>query len=741
MPPQRRSSTSGDPARVERTRLLAVLTGTGPAAVTVVSAPAGAGKSTMAAQWLAVDERTSATVRLAAYMDDAVVLATALIDALEAVGPAAPATRTAVTAAEPGLSAALLPGLTRLAGSRSGPYLLVIDDVHLVRSEAALQVLAAVCEGVPDESTVVLLTRDLTPGWLARTRASGRLTELTSVDLAFDVEEAASMLRASGLDVGAPEVATIVERTEGWAAGIYLTALALSARPVSGRSAGIPAVHGSDRFITDYLSSEVLASLDPDRRNFMMRSSILEELTGPLCDAVLQRDDSAVVLDDLHRTLQLVMTVDGDAHRFRFHHLLAEALASDLLTREPGEIPTLHERAARWFAAHDDRDAAIRQATASGRTDLVAELVWPEVVNCVGSGRIGLLHSWLAGLTEAQISGDRWLCLAAAWLALQEGDSRTMVRWSVAAEGHAGREWRRSCGTDGYAASLGVLQALIGGAGLDDTRELCEGALTGLAPDDGFRAPAAFLYGVALTLQGDVDGGRASLMEADRLAQALEVPVIEADAKSSLGMLAIQEGDRAQGIRLVSEATDVIRVNHLDRLATTTHSMTAQALVLALRGDQAAASAALATARRLQGLVGDIAPWFAVTGRLVQARTAVLLGDGATARLLISEAKQYMTPDLKASSATASLAQAEEALARLATGDVETRPLTAAELRVLQFLPSHLTLPQIGEHLFLSQATIKTHALSIYRKFGVSSRGEAVTRARMLGLLDGPLGD
>jgi LuxR family maltose regulon positive regulatory protein len=741
MPPRRRPSSPGDNARVERTRLLTLLEESGPAAVTVISAPAGGGKSTLAAQWLAVDQRPNATLRLAAYMDDAVVLAAALVDVLEVVGPAAPAMRTTITAAEPGFSAALLPGLTRLAGERGVPYLLVIDDVHLGRSKEARQVLAAVCEGVPDGSTVALLTRDRTPDWLARARASGRLAELTSSDLAFDVREGATLLRAAGLDLGDPEVAAIVEHTEGWAVGIYLTALAMSAQAVSPRAGEMPPALGSGRFLTDYLSSEVLGSLDADRQQFMMRTSILEELTGPLCDAVLERHDSAAVLADLHRTLQLVMTVDGDAHRFRYHQLLAEALSSDLLTQEPGEIPLLHERAARWFAAHDDRNAAIRHATAAGRTDLVSQLVWPEVARCVGSGRIGLLHSWLAGLSEAQISGDRWLCLAAAWLALQEGDSGTMVRWSLAAEGHAGREWRRASRTDGYAASLAVLHALIGGAGLEDTRELCEGALMGLALDDGFRPPAAFLHGVVLTLQRDVDGGRSSLMEADRLAQALRVPVIEADAKSSLGMLAIEEGDRVQGIRLVSEAADVIQANHLERLATTTHGMTAQALVLALRGDQAAASAALATARRLNGLVEDIAPWFAVTGRLLQARTAILLGDGATARLLISEARRYMTPDLRMSSADDRMKEAEEALARLSAGGVVTRPLTAAELRVLQFLPSHLTLPQIGEHLFLAQATIKTHTLSIYRKFGVSSRGEAVARARMLGLLEDPLGD
>lgn len=210
---------------------------------------------------------------------------------------------------------------------------------------------------------------------------------------------------------------------------------------------------------------------------------------------------------------------------------------------------------------------------------------------------------------------------------------------------------------------------------------------------------------------------------------------------SWLGLLALVEGERERGIRLISEASDVIRRHHLDRLATGALCMTAQALVLAMLGDKSTASTTLATARRLSGLLGDVAPWFAVAGRLVQARTAILLGDGATARQLITEAKTHMTPELSASSAADSLAAAESALAQMTALGGPTSALTTAELRILQFLPSHLTLKQISEHLFVSLSTVKTHVLSIYRKLGVRSRAEAVTRARVLGLVEAPIGD
>jgi LuxR family maltose regulon positive regulatory protein len=203
-----------------------------------------------------------------------------------------------------------------------------------------------------------------------------------------------------------------------------------------------------------------------------------------------------------------------------------------------------------------------------------------------------------------------------------------------------------------------------------------------------------------------------------------------------MGLVALTAGDRQRGIRLVSQAAELTRRHHLDRLATGALTMTAQALMLALVGDKAGAAATLASARRLTALASGVSPWFAVSGRLIQARTSALLGDGATARLLIDEAAEHMTPDLRASKVGDGLTDAQDLLARMAGQSGAAGVLTSQEMRVLQFLPSHLTLQQIGEHLFVSQATVKTHVLSIYRKFGVGSRDEAVEHARAMGLVE-----
>lgn len=723
---------------IDRRRVLDLLTDTPP--VVVISAPAGSGKSTVARQWTARSERANATVRVTAALDDPAELARALVEALEPLGPAAEGTRARITGKEPAFSATLLPGLARLAQSRSQPFILVVDDVQLVGSDSAQQVLAAVCEGTPDGSTTALLTRSQAPAWLARIRTTGRLAEVTAGDLAFDLDEARELLIHLGAPADPSVVADVVEHTEGWPVGVYLTGLSMRSgnlRP----PARLRLTKGSDRAVADYLRTQVLATLSEDHRHFLIRTSILDELDGPLCGALLQRDDSALVLADLHRNIQLLISVDGDQPRYRYHHLLAEELNAELHTTSPGEIAGLHERAALWFDAHGYLEAAIRHATASGNTAIVARIIWPAVPTCVASGTLDHLRAWLAGLSERQIAEDRWLTMAAAWACLQQGDANAMWRWEGLAQAHAGPDWREAARNDAYAATLAVLHGLISTGGIDDTRDLCDRALGGLRPNDPFRAAAAFNKGVALSLQREVTAGMESLLEAEALAQVLDVPVIEANAKSWMGLLALDAGERQRAIRLVSEAAEVTRRHHLDRLATGALTMTAQSLVLALVADKSAAASALATARRLTVAAGAISPWFAVSGRLRQARAAALLGDGATARLLISEARENMTPELQASSLADSLSEADTILAHMSDHAGAAGVLTTTELRVLQFLPSHLTLQQIGEHLFVSQSTVKTHVLSIYRKFGVGSRGDAVAHAQSLGLVEAPLRD
>ncbi len=724
------------PGLVVRLRLLQELLADRGQTVVFVSGPAGAGKSTMVGQWAAVDPRPRRVVTLSPALAEPTTFARALVTALESLGPPARKTRALASAAEPAFSTLLPAALAALAGNRGIPYVLVVDDLHLLTDRACHQLLAALVDGVPQGSAVAFMSREPAPAWLAPARARGSVREFGPDDLAFSVLEAIDLFAGMGLHVADHEVAKATEHAEGWAVALYLDALALRDRGASTRMTPVPIPLGSDRAILDYLRWQVLDPLDEETRHFLMRTSILEELVPALCDRVLERSDSARMLARVSAANRLVIALDSREHRYRYHHLLAEALRAQLATTEPEAVAALHLRASRWFDDSGDLDSAIQHAKAAGDLGQVGHLVWSGIGGCIGAGRPDRLQHWLTGLSDRQVASDRWLTLSAAWLGLQIGDVDRREHWAVRAEGHAGRAWREHLSDDPYAASFAVLIALIGRCTVDEMQELTTAAVPGLPADSAFRPPAIFLTGISLVLKRDFDAAATVLADAQRSARALDVPLIEADAISVLGMLTLMSGDVKAGAGLMAESAAIIDEHDLDRLATSAHTLTGLALAQTLLRETDRATSTLQAARRLTAQLTGIAPWFAVSGRSIQARTAALLGEGPMARQLIGEARAAMTPDL-AEWLTADLLAEAEATLRTAIGDgLPANVLTAAEIRVLQFLPSHLTFGQIGEHLFLSGNTVKTHALAIYRKLGASTRHEAVTRARQLGQLE-----
>ena len=733
------SDTTAVPAaRIRRSSLLRRLRESADVPLVVVSAGAGFGKTTLAAQWAEQDTRPHALVRVGRFMDDPVTLAFHLVDALESLGADAGGTRAVITASEPRFSAVALPALGRLAASPPTPYVLVVDDIHLLVDPDCHEVLHAVARGIPRGSQLTVMSREKLPEAVARARAEGRLVDIGAADLAFHDSEGLRLLTTLGVPLTESQARDVVERSEGWPVGLYLMALAVEAQ----KTGRVPAVAptGSDRYVLDYLRGEVLTGLPPRTRDFLRRTSVVDELDVTLCDALVQRHDSARVLADLAQRLQLVMPLEGTGRRYRYHHLLSDALRVELTEQEPWLEQELHARASGWYEAAGDWDAAIRHAQAAGDLPRVSRLVWAGVPACIASGHPDRLRAWLDGLDDRQIASDPWLTLASAWLALQAGDPTRMTRWLLTADGHAGAEWPLRAGSDAYSASLAAIHVTVGDLGLEGTIELCRGIQRCLPKDSGFRAASFLNEGVALILTRRPELGVASLREGERLASALGVHVVEANALAWQGLIALMDGDWARGAPLIARAADLVRAHDLDRLATSAMCVTAIALLQAARGSKVDARVTLGAARRLTGQVRQIAPPFAVAGPLIQARVALLLGDAGLARTLFAEARGHMGPDLAGTVLEDYLTSTQTLLHDVRVEGIAPDTLTPAELRVLQYLPSRLTFPEIGAHLFVSQNTVKTHALAIYRKLGTTSRNEAVDRARALGLVESPPG-
>jgi LuxR family maltose regulon positive regulatory protein len=731
LPRPRTPRVESSPALTERPRLLDRLEASD-ADVIVVSAPAGMGKSVLAHQWADVDARPHATVRIAPWYDDPATLAGELLDVLEPLGAPVDDLRATVTATEPRFSGTLLPGFAAVAANRLVPFVLVVDDIHLLTERRCAELLDVVCSSLPEGSQVLLLSRAATPAWLSRARAEGRLLELGPDDLAFTDEEVARFAADRALAVSDSVLADLHARTEGWAVGLYLASLALEA---TGDATVLDRV-GSSRMVVDYLRTQVLDPLDDDTRDFLRRTSILEELTPSLCDAVLERDDSAAVLRSLERRVQLVMAIDDEGTAYRCHHLLGEALVIDLTEHASAAIPGLHARAAQAYLERGQIDDCIRHARLSGDLALTSRLIWTAMPLAVGTGNPDALERWLDPLTETERGLDRWLTVSSAWLALQHGDVDELNGWLLRAEAHAGRDWLDRVAEDEYAATLGMMHVVVGRGGMDETLRLVELVPQGLPTWSPWLTPT---YAIGTMVAALRDLGELSTRlaaEGLEVAGALSVPTVTADILSWNALEAWCRGDRDEAQRLAMRLRALVVEHHLDRLTTAGLTMTVLGLLDAEGGRRDDAVTTLGTARRLLLLMRGIVPWFRSLGPVLLARAHHILGDDAAAHLLLEEARSHLTADLEGTRVIALLEETAVLVERSRRTSSAPTLLTAAEMRVLTYMPSHLTYPQIGEHLFLSANTVKTHALSIYRKLDVTSRNDAVVRARTLGLIE-----
>ncbi len=342
--------------------------------LTLVSAPAGFGKTTLLSDWLAHLDQDRTDVRVAWLSlddgdNDLARLLTHLVAALRRAGldVGGAAVESLHTAATSAVLTALVNDVTS-AGEHTPDvrWILVLDDYHAIEATNVHDAVTFLLEHLPDHLHLLMATRSDPPLPLARLRSRGQLTELRAADLRFTPAEAQEFLdQVMGLDLTAADVRALGERTEGWIAGLQLAALSLRGIPERGDVDGfIEAFAGSNRFVIDYLADEVLARQPAQIRDFLFRTAILDRFTGSLCDAVTGRADGARTLEDLERGNLFLVPLDDRRSWYRYHHLFADVLHARLLAEEPGLVPALHRRAGDWYAARGLTADAVRHAIA-----------------------------------------------------------------------------------------------------------------------------------------------------------------------------------------------------------------------------------------------------------------------------------------------------------------------------------------------------------------------------------------
>ena len=317
-----------------------------------------------------------------------------------------------------------LTGLLNEIAARTKPLILVLDDYQLLSEAAVLQAMALLLDHQPPQLHLVLATREDPDLPLARLRARDQLTEIRAGDLRFTGDEADTFLRnAMGLALSAQDVAALENRTEGWAAGLQLAGLSLQKQ--ADVKLFIADFSGSHRHILDYLTGEVLQQQPEDIQAFLLQTAILERLCGPLCDAVTGRGDGDKVLAQLESANLFVIPLDEARRWYRYHHLFAELLRSQLARARPGQMPELHRRAGRWYAENGDVEAAIDHALQDTDLTEAAHLLEQHVIPELYQGQVAMVLGWFGRLPEAVLVSAPMLCIGKAWaLALMQRGAR-----------------------------------------------------------------------------------------------------------------------------------------------------------------------------------------------------------------------------------------------------------------------------------------------------------------------------
>jgi LuxR family maltose regulon positive regulatory protein len=699
--------------------------------LTLLAAPAGWGKTTILAEWLEHDrERRFAWLSVDKGDNDPGRFWSYVVVALQTVDPRLGVSALAQLRA-PGTSIVdvVLPALINEIADRAEPIVLVLDDFHVITTTEIHEQLTFLVENLPPSLHLAVSTRSDPPLGLARRRARGEVNEIRADELQFSDDETASLLNhVLGLGLDPADVTRLRQRTEGWAAGLYLAALSLRAQP--DRRAFIEAFAGDDRHIVDYLGAEVLAGQGEEVQSFLLQTSILDRLSGPLCDTVTEGSGSARILERIERSNLFVRSLDAKREWYRYHRLFSELLQHELRRRNSDLVPTLHRRASAWHRRHGSVREAIHHAIAGGDDTEAAELVAEHWNAFFNQGRLTTVSDWLDALPAGTVLADPRLAIARAWIALDLGRLDEVERWIDAAAESSSDESSLADVRVAYSFKAGD----VGGAS-DAARE----ALALQPEGESFGRTVALLV-LGATRYWSEQPGEAieALNDAARLARATDNHLGHIYALGYLAMARLDHDELAEAEKLTRQALAVAddpgRREHF--VAMIAHLAESRILALEGRLDDACAAAARAAelAKRGAGRI-EIAYAFLLLARLRRET-----GDRAGARDALDEA-------LRSAESASDLGKVEELLAeterRLTVGrarrahgeELPGDELSERELTVLRLLPTRLSQREIGESLYVSVNTVKTHTKSIFRKLGVSTREEAVAKARELGLV------
>lgn len=484
--------------------------------LTLVSAPAGFGKTTLIVQWLSemvhpvawlsLDESDGDPARFLAYLVAAVAQTGSDFGA---------SVQALLQAPQPPAEKILLSALINELAGLQQPLFLVLDDYHSLQNQAVHRQLNFLSEYQPQHIHLVIVTREDPPLPLSRLRAQGQVLEIRQPDLRFTHQEVVDFLHTSfDIKISAEDIQALAKHTEGWVVGLHMAALSLRNTP--DKHAFVQSFTGSHRFILDYLLEEVLDHQPDHFREFLQKTSILERLSAPLCDALTGRSDSSEILDQLEESNAFILALDPYRHWYRYHHLFAELLRHRLRQQDAGQEETLHLKASRWFEQNSYPVEAVKHALAAGDWERCGNLIQTASENLLKRGEITTLLSWFRRIPEEEIVNRPSLALSFSWPLVLSGQLESAQKLLVQVEQQAedNAEWL---------GEIAAVQAYIARSRGDDRRTvmLSEKALSLLPQrEQQLKDILSVNLGIAYWHTGHLEESRQVMQEAFKAAQA-----------------------------------------------------------------------------------------------------------------------------------------------------------------------------------------------------------------------------
>jgi LuxR family transcriptional regulator, maltose regulon positive regulatory protein len=726
------------PITIRRPRLTLGLT-EGRAKLVLIVAPPGHGKTSLLADWAATDRRRFAWVTVDRNDSDPTVFWTYVAAALAtARGDAVTDERIAEIAHD----RAVPRTLARQLEGFGEEVVLVLDDYFRIEGEAGHATLLAFLEQAPATVQVAIASRVEPPLPVARMRANGLVADVGPADLRFTLEESgAFLIDALQLSLDQGSIRMLHERTEGWPAGLYLAYLTLHG--AEDPATFVRRFGASNRHVGEYLTEQVLEAQDPETLQFMLDTSVVDQLCGPLADALTGGSDSARRLREMERANVFLTPLDDVREWYRYHHLLREKLVLELRARSPDREQVLCRRAAEWFADVGDVDRAIRHFTAAGNPEQAARLVLANYVRRLEWAQFTTLETWLDQVGSDVVDGDARLLIVRSWARhflgrRAEGDQALAAARELAASagdvgsaGEIARDGGPASGPPTVEASGQLIVAAFPGGRASQALRAARRAYELDGDHEPMRASVNVALGFALIRAGEFEEADDHLVQGEERAVSAGLWMDAVGARCLRAIVHDARGDRRRAIHLARSAVDLAAAHGLAKIGSGVYARAVLGRVLVHAGEAAEGVALLREAVGPLRELGEPIPVAEALLGLAQGLFALNQRGAAKEVLAEADALIQSMPDPGALRATRH--SISVTITRRSGGT--DAPLSAREIEVLRMLAAGHSKREAATRLYVSYNTVHSHARAIYRKLGVSSRADAVEQGRAQGLI------